>query len=42
MTFGVLFNPNYEGNKALDAIKDLVLGFGFDRHICYATGDRKR
>ena len=28
MTFGDLFNPNYEGNKALDVIKDIVLGFG--------------
>ena len=28
MTFGDLLNPNYEGNKVLDVIKDLVLGFG--------------
>ena len=28
MTFGDLFDTNYEGNKALDVIKDLVLGFG--------------
>ena len=26
MTFGDLFNPNYEGNKALSVIKDLVFG----------------
>ena len=28
MTFGDLFNPNYEGNKVLGVIKDLVLGLG--------------
>ncbi len=28
MTFGDLFNPNYEGNKAFDLIKDIVLGLG--------------
>ena len=28
MTFDDLFNPNYEGNNALDAINDLSLGFG--------------
>jgi len=28
MTFGDLFNPNYEGNKVLGVIKDLMLGFG--------------